>query len=508
MKIRTFFITLVINIFAMYMVTILYEYINLSERFTSLEQTISTAVETSVDASIGAEELFSSTTNSKEMSNTDTNNFLLVVDENGNLYSINIYAYSYYFNNYILNQSAYYNAWGRLAKLSPSSAQLTALSKTLPDTPFVFSYLYGQVGSSWTATTHSDALKWTGTSPTTRGNYTGALTILKEKYGITEGGLLSTSGYALSNYGRKPNPEFLAFYNAVGCKVVSTVPVRQKNGSTFKVVDIEIPVLANMGLDLSQYNKYTSNTTMQNYLSSVKVGKWYDSGSGGTGYSTYYLTPYSLGVTYIPTKVLYPTILNSLNTTVALNKVASGNANSLKEHYGCMETTGQYAHKTSGSTDGLIINDGLVEYDLSSLNVAVDYVAINFADWKTNATKQEIVKRIEGGVSSVVHSTTSTTSKNWTESEKSYQSALAILGSTYGTVANKTSVRVIARVTAQIKVHIPYQCDLLRYNCLNYTGGDKSEHYDIKDFDASTGKYKSDSTGLWYEYVTYRCHAQ
>lgn len=506
MKIRTFFITLVINIFAMYMVTILYEYLNLSERFTSLEQTISTAVETSVDASIGAEELFSSTTNSKEMSNTDTNNFLLVIDNNGNLYNINIYAYSYYFNNYILNNSNYYNSWGKLSKLSPSGTQLTELSKTLPDTPFVFSYLYGQVGSSWTAASHTSALGWTGTSDTTKSNYSNALTMLKEKYTITEQGTLSTSGLASSNYNRTPNPEFLAFYNAVGCRVVSTVPVRQKNGGTFTVVDKEIPVLANMGLALSTYNTYSSSITMQNYLSSVKVGKWY--AGGGTGYSTYYLTPYSLGVTYIPTKVLYPTILNSINTTVALNKVASGQANSLKEHYGCMETSGQYAHVTSGSTDGMIINDGLVEYDLSTLNVAVDYVAINFADWKTNATKQEIVKRIEGGVSSVTHTATSTVSKNWSESDKAYNSALAILGSTYGTVANKTSVRVIARVTAQIKVHIPYQCDLLRYNCLKYTGGVKSEHYDIKDYDASTGSYKADSTGLWYEYVTYRCHAQ
>jgi hypothetical protein len=76
MKIRTFFLTLVINIFLMYMVTILYEYIDLSERFTSLEQTVSSSVEGAVDASIGAEELFSSGANGKESSNLNTNNFV------------------------------------------------------------------------------------------------------------------------------------------------------------------------------------------------------------------------------------------------------------------------------------------------------------------------------------------------------------------------------------------------------------------------------------------------
>ena len=60
MNIRKFIITMVINIFLMYLVTILYEYINLTDRFSALEQTIDTAVESSVDASMGAEELFAS----------------------------------------------------------------------------------------------------------------------------------------------------------------------------------------------------------------------------------------------------------------------------------------------------------------------------------------------------------------------------------------------------------------------------------------------------------------
>lgn len=507
MKIRTFFLTLVINIFLMYLVTILFEYVNLSERFTSLEQTVSTVVETSVDSSFGAEELFSSTTDSNELSNTDTNNFLLVLDTDGRLYNVNIYAYSYYFNNYILGQSPYYNGYGKLVKLDPSSSVLSNLASTKVDTAFAFNYLYGQVGSVWGTSASDSTLDWTKTTSTVKNNYRNVLNSkLKQNYGISVTGGLTTSGTASSNTSRVPTPEFKAFYDAVGSKVTSIVPVRQKNSSGgFTIVDKEIPLLTNMGLSLNSYNNIGSNITMQNYLSTVKVGK--KEVAGAVSYSTYYLTPYSLGVTYIPTKVLYPTILNNLNTTVALNKVAQGKSDSLNKHYGCMDA-GKYGHIISGSTDGLIINDGQVEYDLSSLNVAVDYVAIDFADWKTNATKQEIIHRIEGGVASVTHSGFSTSSKGWSQSQKYYNSALSILGSSYGTIASKTSVRVIARITAQIKVHIPYQCDLLRYNCLKYTGGINSEHYDIKDYNSSTGKYKADSTGLWYEYTTYRCHAQ
>lgn len=507
MKIRTFFLTLVINIFLMYMVTILYEYIDLSERFTSLEQTISSSVEGAVDASIGAEELFSSGANGKESSNLNTNNFILVLDDNGNLYNINIYAYAYYFNNHILTNNTYFNSSGRLKNLAPAGNVLNNLSNIKSDTAFAFSYLYGDIGSAWTNTSHKNRLSWTGTSPNTISSYNNVLSGMKRSYSINSAGALSLTGSASSNYSRTARSEFKAFYDAVGCKVTSTVPVRQKSGDTFSMVDKQIPVLTNMGVALNSYNSASNSYTMQNYLSTVKVGKK-ELTTGAFTYSTYYLTPYSLGVTYIPTKVLYPTILNNINTTVALNKVASGKSDSLKGHYGCIETTGQYAHKTSDSTDGLIVNDGLIEYDLSSLNVAVDYIAINFKDWKTSSTLQEIVRRIEGNVSSVTYSASGTVSKNWSDAQKNYNSAEAILGTSYGTIASKASVRIIARITAQVKVHIPYQCDLLRYNCLRYTGGSKSEHYDIKDYQASTGKYKADSTGLWYEYVTYRCHAQ
>ena len=186
MKIRTFFLTLVINIFLMYLVTILFEYVNLSERFTSLEQTVSTVVETSVDSSFGAEELFSSTTDSNELSNTDTNNFLLVLDTDGRLYNVNIYAYSYYFNNYILGQSPYYNGYGKLVKLDPSSSVLNNLASTKVDTAFAFNYLYGQVGSVWGTSASDSTLDWTKTTSTVKNNYRNVLNSkLKQNYGIS-----------------------------------------------------------------------------------------------------------------------------------------------------------------------------------------------------------------------------------------------------------------------------------------------------------------------------------
>ena len=84
----------------MYLVTILYEYINLTDRFSALEQTIDTAVESSVDASMGAEELFASSkregtseTSYGVSKNKTVNNSLIVVSKTGTIHNINIYTY-------------------------------------------------------------------------------------------------------------------------------------------------------------------------------------------------------------------------------------------------------------------------------------------------------------------------------------------------------------------------------------------------------------------------------
>lgn len=495
MNIRKFIITMVINIFLMYLVTILYEYINLTDRFSALEQTIDTAVESSVDASMGAEELFASSkregtseTSYGVSKNKTVNNSLIVVSKTGTIHNINIYTYAYYFNTYLLGNKNHINT---------SDAILNNMANSKVNTAFAFSYVYGNVGSVWKDSGDTSNLQWAKTSQEIKNTY--ASKNFKQHYKITAGGSYTNSGTATND--RTPTADFKEFYDSVGKLVTSKKYVRKKNVDTFKLVIKENPVLLNMGLSLDADNKANALATMQNYLSSYKIGK---SNSGVTN-SVYYLTPYSLGVTYIPTKILYPTLLNSINTTVAFNKISGGESDSKHMdtgYVGCIDEDPQYKHKR-GVNDGYIINDGNIEYDMNSLNVSVDYVAIDFKDWKTNATLQQIIRRIEGSVQ---------TARSFSSGDADYKSAEAILGANFNKVyadgLSDATVRIVARVTAQIKVHVPYQCALLKYNCLRYTGGSDSEHFDIKDYNSSTGEYRADSTGLWYEYTTYRCHAR
>lgn len=498
-RVRKFFILLVINIFAMLLVTVMYEYINLSERFQTLEQNIQVAVESSVDASYGAEELFSANSSNYETSygehNSSKLNNNLLICADGNFYNVNIYNYVMYFDSSILGRNPYYK--NNVLVSLPSSAEVNNVWKQSYNTAQVFRWLYGGVGCPSSASIKD----WWRLSNSTKSIYST---------------LYNSS--ALYSSDRVPVPEFKAYYEAVGKYVTSTISVKQKNGTSFSLVEKEVPLLANMGLELHDYNSWNSNYSMPNYISSIKVGKK-ELSNNAVSYSYYFITPYSLGVTYIPTKVLYPTLLNNINTIVSLNKLAGGSLSSdsdtkaiLNSAQGCISTE---VYTTGGNTSAphisekneLIVNDGAIEYDLNSLRVSVDYVVVDFKDWQTNQSKQELLSRIEGCISNVQYNSSSQPTVVKDYNTTLYSSANTILGSSFGTNKTKTTKRVVAKITTQIKVHVCYDSSILQWCCQRFTGG-KSEHFDIKGYDSLTNNMTSTDDGIWYEYTTYRCHAR
>lgn len=510
MKVKRFLLVCVINAFLMCFVTILYEYINLADRFTDIEQVVNTSVESAVDASMGAEELFTSQNKQSgkessvgESQGKSTNNSILVISKSGKLYNMNLYAYSYYFNKAIRDNISAFNN---------NDTVLNQVANYNYSTQFFYSYIYGAVGSAWCSEKQKNALLWTGTSKSTRDLYQDEYNKMNKTIRLNFNGNAAadediiTAETSHSRAYREPASDFKKFYDSVGWYIKSKVTVRKKVGNTFELVTKKIPVLTNMGLNLNNYNRAGSRFTMQNYLSVMKIGK--NVSNDSVTYSRYYLTPYSLGVTYIPAKVFYPTLLNTLNNTVAFRKLSGGSKNTdlseLKSHYGCIKENSTYTHRDTRGGQ-LIVNDGQVEYDLRATNFRIDYITTDFADWETNATKQQLIRQIEGSIA------TAHNNKEYSDSELARESAEAILGPQFSSDESKPTRRIIARITVQVKVHVPYQSMLMKAACNlsgRYTGKTRSyEHYDISDYDSSTGT-STHGDGVWYEYVTYRCHSR
>jgi hypothetical protein len=460
----------------MFAVTIVYEYINLSDRFESLTNTFNIAVESAVDYSINAEEFFSEQTASASdnvSSDSGTQLTMMVFTKNGYSYKVNPYAYAMYFNSEMLPLDSY------VMSTMPSGLPSNKLK-----TSTVYSWLYGKTGFNWTLINASK----NGLSSNTLNKYQNAASTatsdaITNYNGISSSGTVSqltytTSGVFTSST-RTPSNDFQAFYNAMGKHITVNGNAKVWSGSSFNMESKSYPILYNMGLALGQDSLGYS---MQNWQSVPKLGK---------DNSIYYLTPNSLGVTYVPLKMVYPTLVNTLTSSVVCSKLAEGNVNPtantaasiniVKSAFGCTDSS-------HTGTNANIINDGDIEYDLGSLNVSVQYFLYDFAGVVT--TKHDFMYQL-----AQTTAWTSGTYANYSKENKNYMlSHLA--------TANTTN-RIVAKVTASIKVYVPYQCDFIKFgNRQGYTGA--TQHYSIRPFDNNANKMVTGKDGFWYEYSTYR----
>ena len=511
MRVKSLAIVIVLNIFLMLFISVIYEYIDLSERFESIQNTVSSSFDSALRTSTASEELFSAQAQEQYISsygyklkNSGSYNERLLTHSSLILFKNGV---AYQANTYGLAQ--YYAVTGALPATAGDFQSSGYNSQTLND---VYQYMFGQIGQNYT----DNSLLWANRNQNTidKISYSPEFSSIK------------------ANHRSVTNTDFADYYNNIGYsmrtkttvkhKTEGTTPVYDEDGNylylnpgRYEIVEQDIPTLAQMGLDFNSVDPITGKNwnvltdyTNDNLCMSFHIGK--QNNNYNSPNSTYFLTPYSLGVTYVPVDVLKSTFVATLDTRVKLEKISSADitgksfANLVQEAEGCIGTnvyvgggaTSQVHTLTGGEQ---IVNDGNVEYDLSSIQVKVDYFKVNF--WDT--ANMNIVTKIEGSISGYDHASSSVNNLlaytvgqvKATDTGRLYYQGLGLNPDDY-----TSGERLVARVSCRIKVHIPYHSSIIQWLC--YKDG-SSNHYDVKMYNPATGGLDVSDDGVWYEYTTY-----
>ena len=463
MKLRNIFTIIVLNVFLLGMVSLFQEYTSLRSTLQQLNTTIDLSVDRAISNTMSSEEMFSDKFNtlvsSEASSYKDSSKYLyatLKVMRGGKWVTGNMYI-----------MSMFYQQKGRF----PNSQNEYATYSNGITTETIYEWLFGDIASDY----NSSSLSWAFSNQ----NGTGVF----------------------SNASRQPTQNFIAFYANVGEAATSYATLQQKAGSTWVTSTDEISTLLQMGLKLDPLNSVTSTKTTKNFVSVAK---------NGYSDSVYYLTPYSLGVTYIPYEVLKPSVLSNIEQMIRFNKSKSFTTSltdtasiSMQDYAsadGCVplalydlgsnvpkehktpDDTGSYV--TNGNlkvTD--ILNDGKVEYDMSTLQVKVDYFFVDFYD----QNNWQVVNYIKG---SIPYETDLT----------QLPGKLAATDTTSN--PDLTGMHIVAKVSVRVKIHIPYQSSVMQW-FVDATSEAADEHYDIKMWNPDSNSIVQNSDGLWYEYSTY-----
>lgn len=515
MRVKSLLAIIVLNIFLMLFTSLLLEYLSLDERFNQLEKNIQVCTDMTIDISTASEEMFSEDYANHILSEAIRSNShstkvaaktLVGMHTSGSssdykLYGVNSFMLAkYYWQNGQKLPTSYQeymskvNSWG--------SDQLRV----------AYEFLYGSAGIDYS----SGSLSWAN----------------RNESKISQASSLKST----YNGNRNPTSNFKAFYDGIGSKVESVGYIKQKNGDSFKTIEYKYPTLAAMGLKLGSLNSVDSQYTADSFTSSAHIGKGYQ----GVRDSIYYLTPASLGVTYVPTEVFKPVFVANLDTMIRLQKASGGGVSGSRvknvtdtmiSATGCVDTdvyvygedsSGEIkygilntvngatshnnhsresgdnkhiAHKNISSEN--IINDGTTEYDLSSVKVKVDYLLVDF----NNTSTARLVSRLNGLL-------TAPTGEGISNEEYTRRAFLSNDTGEFAGLSGYESVRtkrLVARVSVKMKVHVLYQSSLLQWMCYRTN---TSPHMDVKLYNPVSGGVNRDSNGVWYQYTTYYCQSR
>lgn len=516
-KTRNIFLIIVLNVFLMLAVSLLLEYNNLAERLTNLENNVYNALQLAVDTTVSSEEFFSSSYQEQMSSNaigsanltdsgytrnatmkTGAEQGISVKDGLGaavllwDYNSVNkptwFYGNAYYIADYYLKYGALPRSFNghadALGHPSYSSYLNSMHFGTMHGTRAIYAGLFGNVGADYMQ--H----RWAN----------GSSLVYDALYSIGVG-----------DTDRSANDEFRDFATKIGYKITYKAALKEKTeNNKYRYVQKEIPVLANMGLDFNHniYDKYNSQDgsvtqyMLDNFCMSAHAGKYVNGKP-----TIYFLTPMSLGVTYVPKWVVKPVFIGNLDTIVRLQKLSGASYETLQSGTEIVNTitsatacdkpdvfTGsnftQAEHHTNYEN---IISDGNVEYILDSNSVLfrIDYFTADFysTDYKNIAAK------IEGSL---------------TSNGLNQQETLNALGPRlrYSDTAQQVNgTRIVAKVTVRMKVNILYQSSILQW--LSYKdwlahGANGEWHASIKELNPSTGRVIRDGNdGTWYQCSTY-----
>ncbi len=467
----------------MLMVSVLMEYDNLAPRLASLENNIDIALSRSIDAATASEELFSAEYQENKYSEQ-------VVSSQGRTPTDRVGANvticgtdGVWFDTSAYILAMFYETKGRLPKNQSDYATEAVVAENNPYvTRSVYTWLFGQAGHNYN---HYD---WCNNN-------------------ISMMNALDEANVPLCD--RKPTTEFKKFYDKIGKSIVINGVVKQKvaGGDNYTTVKAYYPVLDNMGLDFN--DAFTGDSSngggieadymTDNFCMTEHAGKKIK----GNRYTVYYLTPYSLGVTYIPIKVLKPVFMANLDTIAHLQKVSSVGAdttNAFRKASQCEEpsvyvgTSFTQAQHHSVDPSKRIATDGTIEYELDSTQMRIEYFTANLY----KDSYKNVAARIEGCM-------TGKTMAN--QNAALIANVAALRASDTAKDGNNNGNRIVAKVTVRVKVHILYQSSILQW--LSYkdwlaAGATGEWHAAIKEIDPSTGLVVRDGNdGTWYETSTY-----
>lgn len=569
MRVKSMFIFLVLNIFTVMAVSILYEYISIQDKLTQLENTVSLSLERAVYNSTASEELFTEkfadtsglkvysygTSNGSVGSASDVSNSILVWDGD-KFVKANAYGLTIHNVGFPVRQTGNSTGWTKSTGTSVTRLNSTNLATINGhNSTEVFEYLYGDVTNKY----NTPDLSWANTgSDQTKADATKANALLT---GYTNGCTYAESNGA--NLPSKPKyttgvrEDFYDFYRNIGHKIVKANFVKEKTEDSGYQLSYQVyPVLADMGLpvQISDGKVYAYGTDGENskpimtdnWCQVAKIGKRVSDGSVSRSY--YYLTPYSLGITYIPKDVLKETFLANLDTVCRFTKLGSsalsygtagwsGKLNEeatvkdvLNSATGCLGDTNVYKnggataekHKTKLSEN--IINDGIIEYDLNSVQTKIEYFVVDFWNEKNALIVDKCVGEVEKAYSVGYTNLSTQLKKNvadYKNNDSGYQYLTDMKNKNYklngetvdltkGYTANQGNT-IVAKVSVRVKVHIPYDNPLMQWAVNKYThhSDSTSEHYDIKLYneyntakDFRTHAY-TEADGVWYQTSTY-----
>lgn len=399
----------------------------------------------------------------------------------------------------------------------------------------VFAFLYGQ--PSW-----GNYLSWselTDDDVETLSDATNSSTVIKS--GNTTVGEANTSTTNALSSSLRTLDDFSTFYDQIGSTVRTRNYTRVKQSDDEnKVIVSEYPTLLNMGLHFNtskSENNYGTGSTVTiedkeqgesvgvassvNLENSVKAGKHKDV-NGMDWKSYYFLTPQSLGVTYVPLSVVKPVFTAELDSLMRYDLVASGKGANMNQATGCIDTS-YYRDGTNASqakhisTGELITNNGDFEVDLNSIKVKVDYFKVNI--YSGNNALGDVMSVSMGGYTKGITRDLSFANAGVAEATHLLNSDTALASINSGLMhdedsededpanaTNRLGQRLIARVTVKVKCHVPYKNSLMQWMCDKQPTTSTTKHYGIKLWDSNNNKLsQGNSDSIWYQTSKYVC---
>ncbi|MDR0917955.1 MAG: hypothetical protein LBM93_01690 [Oscillospiraceae bacterium] len=477
----------IIAMFAWIVYSIFEEYEKLDERMLSLHTTISTAIDTAVQNTMMSEEFFTG----------DTENLLSSTNNHRNYIS-------YYKNGYLIGSGKNIDVYSLLYTMTDGySTPLDEFDfkySDLPDSNFE-----SFQGNDFMAETYAAI-------------YGGEF--------ISDTGLMN-SGF-ISDSNRVPTKEFSDFYDSIGKSInKSTYLVHYEDGYFKEIQRYRVPVLTQMGLDLGDTgifplgnineadNLYRNNDT----VAVTHRGKSLDMNDP----KYYYLTPYSLGVTYLQPDVMKLLATINLSNTIRLNKV-SGGVKGVNTNFGvaegCIPLTISDNHNAVFHEDTptrAILNDGYIEYDMDSLETKIEYFAVNLyeKDSSGNYVNADLLREIYGAVPDEIdvfphndqkkvigdYFTNAADGKDYIYVNADEKD---LINGNKTDIQNDAGTKIIAKITVNLDVCIPYTSPVMQMY-INSHMRDTNGHFGLSaDID---GDGTVEEGWLKYTYVTYACLA-